>query len=699
MRTAGPQRSARSWTARTAIGLFAAAASIAGCRGADNASPALGPPTSISIVSGDGQVGLVGTSLSVPLVVVVEAKGIVLAGAAVDFAIVSGAATLAPGSVVTDASGQAKASVLLGAASGVVNVTATVSGTPLSVAFTEAGGTTTAALACATGSATLPAVGSVTPAVGGSGICLGGGGNTTGAEYAVAAFYGNSDNTSFTSFTVRSHGGVTGIATADVIPVADVAVAGGGRVSGPRTTMNLRQTQFDAQLRTAARRTLSPMMSTARALLPLRPARSSVPANPTIGSFVTLNANGNAGQPCSNPINIVARVAAVSNLAIVVADTSNPAGGFSNAEYATFAATFDTLISPIDVAAFGQPTDIDGNGKTIIFFTKEVNRLSPRGSQGVIEGFFHERDLFPTTSTNALQGCATSNVAEMYYSIVPDPQAMYGDARTKAYVQSNTPSTLVHEFQHLINAGRRIYVNDAPVFEEVWLNEGLSHIAEELLYYHVAGLAPRQNIGLTALTVDTSSVNDFDTYQGANFARFQIYIGEPVQSSPFAENDSLQTRGATWNLLRYLADHRASNDANTWQLLDNSTTSGLQNLANVFAPDQRIPTVMGQIRDWATSLVADDITGQSNAVFADLSWNMRSIFPRLADLTGVASGRYPLQVFPVDDGNPVNATVDAGGVAFIRFVVPPGGSGSIDWSSASGLPSSPLLQMSVVRTR
>ena len=86
---------------------------------------------------------------------------------------------------------------------------------------------------------------------------------------------------------------------------------------------------------------------------------------------------------------------------------------------------FDTLDQPARRRrTSAQPTDIDNNGKIVIFFTKEVNKLTPRGGRGVqMGGFFFERDLFPTADARSwLRGCAASNFAEMYYSLVPDPQ-------------------------------------------------------------------------------------------------------------------------------------------------------------------------------------------------------------------------------------------------------------------------------------
>src|SRR4029079_8642217 len=167
----------------------------------------------------------------------------------------------------------------------------------------------------------------------------------------------------------------------------------------------------------------------------------------------------------------------------------NPAGGFTNAEFASIATTFDTLVDPLDRGAFGDPTDIDGDGHRILLYTRTGNELTPSGSEGVVEGFFNPRDLFPTQSTATLQACAGSNFAEMFYLLVPDPTGtINGNVRTKTAVTQSSIAVVAHEYQHLINAARRLYVNDADDFEEVWLNEGLSHIAEELLFYRTSGL-------------------------------------------------------------------------------------------------------------------------------------------------------------------------------------------------------------------
>jgi hypothetical protein len=645
-------------------------------------------PSNVAAVSGNNQTGLFGSTLSTPLVVkVTTSAGAAVSGATVTFAVASGAASVSPATVTTDSSGRAQTTVTLGSEPGTVQINATVSGTSLTTTFTVVAGAGTTSTACSTGAPQSIALGGVLPSVGGTGICLSGG--TSGAEYALIAFNSSPDSELVaTHFTVQSTG-TNPVVVANAAPSFNAAP---GATSPLRVNATDTRSAFDARLRGIASRELAPHMADARARLRTRAALNVIPAQLSLNQIITLNGNGL--DACDNPINVRARVVAISNTAIVVADTTNPAGGFTDAEYQSFATTFDTTIAPLDIGNFGQPTDIDKNGKVVIFFTKEVNKLTPRNNNGgVIGGFFFERDLFPRTSTTNFDGCAGSNYGEMFYVLVPDPNAVFSDKRTKADVLSLTPGTIAHEFQHLINAGRRLYVNNADFFETVWLNEGLSHVAEELLYYEASGLRPRTNINSAVIRSTTASVNAFNDYQSDNFGRYEVFLEKPSATNVHADNDSLETRGATWNLLRYLADHRGPSDADTWSLLVNSNRQGIDNLANVFGAD-----VMTQITNWATSVFSDDLAGVNDPRFLEQSWNMRDIFPNLGNGAGGTLGRFPLQVVPLSSGTTTNASIVAGGAEYCRFGVNAGSQASIDWA-AGGLPVSPEIRFTVVRTR
>jgi hypothetical protein len=183
----------------------------------------------------------------------------------------------------------------------------------------------------------------------------------------------------------------------------------------------------------------------------------------------------------------------------------------------------------------------------------------------------------------------------MFYMLVPDPNGEVNtNVRMKASVRRVTVGVIGHEFQHLINASRRIYVNNATSFEEGWLNEGLSHIAEELLFYSASGLTPRQNITLSNLRSSQTILDAVNAYQVSNFGRLIEYVEDPEARSPYASDDELATRGATCQLLRYAADRSTTSQQQIWFNLVNSRNAGITNFTAVFGGG-----FQSLVRDWA----------------------------------------------------------------------------------------------------
>jgi hypothetical protein len=392
------------------------------------------------------------------------------------------------------------------------------------------------------------------------------------------------------------------------------------------------------------------------------------------GSFRTFNVNANdaPADQCDVAINHAARLVATSAHAIVYEDRNNPTGGFTAADYQSILAEFESIVWPTDSLNFGNPSDLDGNHKVIILYTRAVNDLTPAGANFVVGGFFYGRDLFPKTEQNGLQACPTSNVAEMFYMLAPDPTgASNGHIRTKDYVREGTVATIGHELQHLINASRRLYVNDAPVFEDVWLDEGLAHTAEELNFFTARGLGPRQNLGQSQVFATQAQVNTFIEFDGQNFGRFAEYLGAPAANSPYADNDDLATRGATWNFLRYTADRRAGNDQQYWFALVNSQTAGLANLQAVLGTD---PVLWA--RDWTVAVYTDDVV-PTTSVFQQPSWNFRDIY------SNPGFGGYPLQVQTLANTS-YNLAIKSGSAAFLKFGAAAGQQADLRFIQAGG---------------
>jgi hypothetical protein len=89
-----------------------------------------------------------------------------------------------------------------------------------------------------------------------------------------------------------------------------------------------------------------------------------------------------------------------------------------------------------------------------------------------------------------------------------------------------------------------------------WLDEGLAHIAEELLFSRESGIVPRSNIGTAQVRASGTVANAYNTDMSANDGRYRTYLQSPSTNSPYNANDSLPTRGAAWSFLRYLVDQK-----------------------------------------------------------------------------------------------------------------------------------------------
>ncbi|HEX5521173.1 MAG TPA: Ig-like domain-containing protein [Longimicrobiaceae bacterium] len=528
-----------------------------------------------------------------------------------------------------------------------------------------------------------------------AGLCVGGG--ASGAEYAYIPF--NASDARITTLLEVNGSGI-GPAIGPPSPSRAAAVASALRLgAGPTAVARSRRPAdggFEARLRERERRLgyLAPAAWAARS----GPRRSVAPAAaPVVGSLLRLNVN--TEQPCISPSYRTGRVEAVGQKALIVSDTLNPKNGFTAADFQRVAAAFDTLIYPVITDNFGTPTDIDQNGHVIIFYTTAVNALTPANADFIVGGFFYGRDLFPTTNQPGFQGCEGSNYAEMFYMLAPDPEGtVNGNKRSRDDVYDETLGVVAHEFQHLISASRRLYiVNTANYSEEAWLNEGLSHIAEELMFYHTSGLAPRQDIGIDAFRQSDRAWNAFLEYQLSNTFRYVRYLEQPQEESLFGidpEDSELTTRGAAWSFLRYAADRRAGSDRELWKKLIDSSLLGVQNLNQALGA-----STIDWVQDWTVSVYADDAVA-TQARFQQPSWDYRSI------LLGLVNGstrepiwpQYPLKTLAVQEGTPISLTLKGGGAAYLRFGVGAGGRALLRATSGGTVPPE-RVRISIVRTK
>ena len=554
-------------------------------------------------------------------------------------------------------------------------------------------------------SAVALAVGEARTFTGAQYACLAG--TAVGAEFAMTLFNSSTDQINSLNVSVTGNGLAAVPALFSVQPsgVPQLLSAVGGPQPSTAPTVDER---FHATLlrsasayfrgrgamarsALAARTSIGSGISKSVIGVPQSPSFAVIPSTAKVGDLLTVNVSSTF---CTVPSNRGLRVTAVGSRSIVLADTLNPANGFVTADYQRFAARFDTLVYPLDVGAFGAPSDIDGNGKVAVIFTRSVNELTPASATSFVGGFFNPRDLYPKKGTTVADDCAGSNEGEMFYLLAPDPAGVVNsNARTTGFVDSLTTSTLAHEFQHLINASRRLYVNNAPVnneSEDTWLNEGLSHIAEELLYYRESGLAPRQNLSDSLIRIINRPTYPLWKADAANnFSRFQEYLIAPGANSPYANDDELATRGATWSFLRYAVDRLNTADTVVWRRFGNSVTTGLGTLTIALGTS---PAPF--FRDWAVANFIDDLGVGSDPNFQHPSWNYRNIFT----VTFLRNPTYPLLVSGLADNGKTDFLIRGGSASYARFAVAAGKESLLTFSSGGGLPGG-AMQFVVVRIK
>ena len=330
-------------------------------------------------------------------------------------------------------------------------------------------------------------------------------------------------------------------------------------------------------------------------------------------SAVTVGERRSFGA-CSDPnclafTTFLATAAYVGRRFALFLDDSLPAGGFTEEEYQRLGALFDDHLYPIDTAAFGRESDVDGNGVVLAVITRQVNRLC-LAVGGVVSGYFYGLDLTPAEPG--------SNGAEVLFAAAPDPQGENGCRVTRDLVERVLPGTLVHEFQHMISYNQHVLLRGGAL-EDDWLNEGLSHLAEEL--------AGRRVPNGSCIASDCLSQFAFNDVSNA----YQ-YLVDPERWHLVMPSNSagrVAERGAAWLLLRWIIDQyggaHGGSDALTRSLVSTNRL-GATNLSAVTG----VPFA-DLLGEWHLANYLDDLPGFSpaNVRLKYTTWNWRITFPGL----------------------------------------------------------------------
>lgn len=378
---------------------------------------------------------------------------------------------------------------------------------------------------------------------------------------------------------------------------------------------------------------------------------------------------------CATFTTVTARVRAIGAHVAVYVDTLAPAGGLDSAAIDTLTRVFDTHAYTVDTVAFGAVSDIDSNRVVLTLMTPVVNRLVTAAqcqSGGFVAGFFFPGDLDPSTA-------ATYNDGEIFYTVVADPNGTLSCSHTVSDVENFLPPTFLHELQHVISYNQHVLIR-AGLPEDLWLDEALSSLAEEL-----GGLSYLPDVNAYSRYV----LDDvYDAYQ---------YLASPGDHFLLQSGDTvLADFGAGWLYLRYLVDQFG--DGLTNKLVETVLT-GTDNVA----AQTQLPFATTAAR-WALANWVSDLPGfTAPAELRYTSWSFRHTF---ASLNGQDPADFPTP-FPLVPAASAGMLVDLTGYlrvgtgSYARALQGPGDSSfALRFSGSNGPPSDAVVpRLSIIRLR
>ena len=444
----------------------------------------------------------------------------------------------------------------------------------------------------------------------------------------------------------------------------------------PGSTSNVGVSDTHNADRIAATSEIAARRGTTGTGTPVSPFAGIPSGPPAVGDIWSLNVE--LRTQCTYGTARQATVRYVGTRAIVVSDDTNPADGLTTAQYATYGSTFDNVIYPAVTGLYGAPTDVDGNGRVVLFFTRAMNELDAPGTGAAVLARSLPRDLVSDSE------CPTSNRGEIIYLAAADVTgAINSNVRNVDSIAGNT-ARATHELAHIVIDSRRIAAG-AP-FEETWLDEGLAGIGEERVFYQASvGLTPGMNIVVTNLNTGPSAalrVAAFNAYQTHQFARMREWMRGPTVFGVAESNTARQAqRGMSWMFLRYAADRAAGGNSaaevSFLRDLANASTTGFTNL------DARIGSSSSLwMRDFIASVFIDDSAIPNLDVpslpYRGPSWHYRSIH---GTLTGFALDFPPVLVADT----PLSLNLARGGTAsYRRFALAAGAETHVSLTTPPG---------------
>ncbi len=401
---------------------------------------------------------------------------------------------------------------------------------------------------------------------------------------------------------------------------------------------------------------------------------------------------------CTTFAKVTATALVVRGHIALYVDNAAPSPGLTQTDLDSIASMFNSRLYAIDTTAFGRESDIDNNQVVDVLMTSAVNKLvtaSTCQTSGFVAGFFFGADLDPATANNS-----NYNHGEVFYTLVADPNGSLSCPHSASDIRQLVPVTFIHEFQHMISFNQHV-LRGQPA-EVLWLNEGMSHLAEELGGRSFGTSGPQFS---TFVIGDVVNAYQYLDAPGDHFLAATEGIG------------TLAERGAMWLFVRYIvdqfktpADTSLAATAAVTRKLEQTSLTGAANVTAQTGVSFDTLAARWALANFVSDL--DTVPGFTPpAALKYTSWRFRTTY---ASLHNQAPSRFP-KVFPlvptVSAGTAVSVagTIRAGSGAYHRALQVPSAPGFtllfgapeafVHLPGIAPLPPSVLARLEIIRIR
>ena len=536
---------------------------------------------------------------------------------------------------------------------------------------------------------------------------------TTGsARYIVAVFSNASSENALTDFELGGNVAATTLAARTPTPLILSSLTTQGRglgtdaVAEARDRAHWEMLERNRAVYQQARAIVARQPSLNRAL-----AQGTLPV-PAVGDPRNFYFTYSSG--CSDSTRLIrSKALYVGSKAIIWEDTTNTLRAANDSALASY---YDRL---------GKIFDQDQYDVVKTNFGDPLLRDAVTDNDGHLNMVFSER-INATTAAAYVTGCdqyprsvfAGSNFGQNFYGTVPTTKG--SNVNSTAYSDgwfTFMARTVVHEVKHIASLSARV-ANNAPSFEESWLEEGSARHAEELwVRDYVEHVAWKGNTGFGSAGTngifcdfhpENAVCNAADALRRPgygmrrHFNEIRSKLQQPWNWSLF--NDGAGQSGSvfyqtSWSFVRYVIDRYAASDAAFFTRFTNSNANGLSNVSAItgVSADQLVG-------GWSLALYADDFPGLTSPG-ADIqfpTWNLRSIYAGLhTDATWgtVFPTPFPIQPVALSFGSftAQRAGLRGGAQAYFEISGTQSGAQLLAVRALGGGAPSPFLRVAIAR--